>query len=70
MAVHLAQGLVRGLVGRAAIRDLQAAGFRIFVLEHGTICAYKNDHAYGFAPRRPEGLYNEQAIKTAIEVER
>lgn len=48
-----------------AQRALWDAGFRTYVLERGTICAYKGKAAYGFTPRY--GRFSREAIDRAIE---
>lgn len=50
---------------RTALAALSTKGFRIFVLEKGTICAYKNKACYGFAPRH--GRFSREMIWRAIE---
>lgn len=50
---------------REAISELARAGFRTYVLERGTICAYKRKASYGFAPRH--GRFSKETITRAIE---
>jgi hypothetical protein len=50
---------------RDAIYALRSAGFRTFVLERGTICAYRGKASYGFAPRH--GRFGKEAITRAIK---
>lgn len=52
---------------RDAITTLRRAGFGTYVLEHGTICAYKNKSCYGFGPRH--GRFGKEAINRAIAQE-
>lgn len=49
---------------RDALLTLRNHGFRTYVLERGTICAYKNKACYGFRPRF--GRFAAQAISRAI----
>ena len=53
---------------RTAVVTLRSAGFRTFVLERGTICAYKGKSCYGFQPRH--GRFGKEAINRAIDQER
>lgn len=48
-----------------AVYHLRSAGFRTFVLEKGTICAYRGKSSYGFPPRH--GRFSKEAIARAIE---
>lgn len=48
----------------AAVTTLRNAGFRTWVLEKGTICAYKGKASYGFQPRH--GRFGKEAIQRAI----
>lgn len=52
---------------RTAITELRRAGFRTYVLERGTICAYRNKSCYGFGPRH--GRFGREAIQRAITQE-
>lgn len=47
-----------------AQRTLWAGGFKTYVLERGTICAYKGERCYGFPPRH--GRFSREAIDRAI----
>lgn len=49
---------------RDAVLTLRNHGFHTFVLERGTILAYKRDAAYGFRPRH--GRFSAEAIDRAI----
>jgi hypothetical protein len=49
---------------RDAVLTLRNHGFRTFVLERGTILAYKRDAAYGFRPRH--GRFSAESIDRAI----
>lgn len=49
---------------RTAVKTLGDAGFRTFVLERGTICAYKGKTSYGFPPRH--GRFSKEAIERVI----
>ena len=49
---------------RDAITTLRRAGFGTYVLERGTICAYKRKACYGFRPRH--GRFTKEAIQRAI----
>lgn len=57
--------LLRDLSLYEALAKLSAAGFKTFVMEAGTILAYKSGASLRFGPRK--GRFSHEAITRAIE---
>jgi hypothetical protein len=68
LAVMDAETILTDYTLAAAVTTLRGAGFRTWVLEKGTICAYRGKASYGFQPRH--GRFSKEAITRAIHQER